>query len=348
MKKVFCRTLNFGKKIGKDPLYQPPALESPPSPTKVLKDASTSTSLDPMEIIIVKKSEVFDLLDDDGFGEDETSSLPLSNDSSTDASDFSEEEIDEEETETSLSHEKKRSKSPDSESATLLASSMTDDDFCCSDLLLLQGEELQPDTEETVQGMQKNDKEKTEVEKSEPDVVEADEINDKKELENADLEENAPKIVKIQKSSRKDIKIVEETSLTESTEASSTEKDQEKLMPHEPEIPNSLSALKKISEKLSLEETSNESQRSSFNNPQFQKPKRLKNFRKNSTSMSSPPKTPQKSPGNLESWLNLFPLSIQSTPATIKNERPRLLSFPNTRQSILLFAEWNQLPALFR
>ena len=76
MKNVFCKTLNFGKKIGKDPLYQPPALETPPPPTKELKDASTSTSLDPMEIIIVKKSEVFDLLDDDGFGASRGSVCP--------------------------------------------------------------------------------------------------------------------------------------------------------------------------------------------------------------------------------------------------------------------------------
>ena len=89
MKKVFCKTINYGRKIGKDDLYQPKKPVIKEIPAKTFKDAATTTSLDPMEIIIVKRNDIFDLLDDDGY--DEASSVlydssPVSSDSSDSSS----------------------------------------------------------------------------------------------------------------------------------------------------------------------------------------------------------------------------------------------------------------------
>ena len=152
MKKVFCKTINYGRKIGKDLHYQPSKPEEKESVTKTFKDAATTTSLDPMEIIIVKKSDVFDLLDDDGY--DEASSILY--DSSPGSFDFSSSESENESEEKKSPPtgneqvSKKMSIEEESESATLLDASLTD--ISCSDAF-----EDEVDIEESVQSPQKND-----------------------------------------------------------------------------------------------------------------------------------------------------------------------------------------------
>jgi hypothetical protein len=248
MKKVFCKSINYAQKIGKDELYQPKKPGLKEVHTKTFKDAATTTSLDPMEIIIVKKNDIFDLLDDDGY--DEASSVlydstPVSSDFSSSSS-SSESENDEEKLSSSGNEtlSKKEFIDEESESATLLDASMTD--ISSSD-----AEEEEIDREENVQGPQKNDKK---VEKNAFDVVQDHQEQITEEERLCEKSENAPKIVKTHK--QIDLKAEKPQNTSKSDCIKASKPNFEEIKEDQlTDIPDSLSSLKSLADKISSEES---------------------------------------------------------------------------------------------